>query len=84
MVQVPKLTQNKEIVPFFKIVAAIEKVQRIIAFWTVPAQLPTVMAWLPLRGGKMLSLPLEDGAGINLPWLSSGRGCISSRFKNSQ
>lgn len=44
MVPGPKLTQKKGNVPFLKAMAALKKVQRILAFWTVPAQLPVVMS----------------------------------------
>ena len=57
MVPGPKLTQNKEIVPFLKAVAALKKVQRILALWTVPAQLPVAMSWLLLRGGRCFPCP---------------------------
>lgn len=51
----PKLTQNKEIVPFLKAVSAIKKVRRILAFWIVPAQLPVAMSWMLPQRREMFS-----------------------------
>lgn len=53
----PKLTQNKEIVPFLKAAAAIKKVQSILTVWTVPAQLPMATSWPLLRGGRRFPRP---------------------------
>lgn len=70
MVSGPKLTRG-DFFPLLEAVASLKKVKRSLLDSACTGPCEDALAAAQSR--EMLSLPSEDGAGRNLPWLPSGR-----------